>query len=212
MCMPLPMVHFAVADSLVRTMGIEDEGAFYLGSIAPDSVHMRTAYTREDKDRSHLRIDRVLWKETVLAWIRTQQKAPQRDFRLGYGIHILTDYFWKERVYLSYAQRYRQDPDPAEDIRAAYYTDADQLDFVLYKIWPRCAAVWDALYAASAAGIEGLVSAWEVEAWKQRTLSWFDEGKSLHATPARYLRFEEITDFVQASSAWIADVLELPAG
>lgn len=212
MHMPLPMVHFEVAGCLVRRMGIEDDGSFYLGAVAPDSVHMRTAYVREDKDRSHLRIDRTRWRQTALSWTCAQQKAPQRDFRLGYGVHILTDCFWKERVYLPYTQRYRQDPDPAGDIRTAYYTDADQLDFILYKTWPQRAAVWELLRTASAAGIEGLVNVREVEAWKQRTLGWFDAGKSLHANPVRYLRLDEITDFIQLCSAWIADALELTAG
>ena len=52
--MPLPMVHLSVAYNLIEQLEGEKVGAFFLGSIAPDSIHMRDGSSDEDKKRTHL--------------------------------------------------------------------------------------------------------------------------------------------------------------
>ncbi|MCP1135166.1 hypothetical protein NKT34_17850 [Paenibacillus polysaccharolyticus] len=52
--MPLPMVHLSVAHQLANTLPEPlDLGAFYLGNIAPDAIHIREGTTREDKQYTH---------------------------------------------------------------------------------------------------------------------------------------------------------------
>ena len=38
--MPLPMVHFGISRNLIRLLKPKDISLFYLGSIAPDAVHV----------------------------------------------------------------------------------------------------------------------------------------------------------------------------
>ncbi len=47
--MPLPMVHLGVAKHLTESLNISDKSSFYLGSIAPDAVHMRNNFQPQDK-------------------------------------------------------------------------------------------------------------------------------------------------------------------
>ena len=50
--MPLPMVHLSTAVKISTIQGLKSP-EFYLGSISPDAVHMRTGFVRDDKTRSH---------------------------------------------------------------------------------------------------------------------------------------------------------------
>lgn len=56
--MPLPMVHFSVAVKYFENEEIPS--AFLLGSIAPDSIHMRKNTNREDKKLTHLNIEKLV--------------------------------------------------------------------------------------------------------------------------------------------------------
>ncbi len=49
--MPLPMVHLSTAVK-INTLQDLKSPEFYLGSISPDAVHMRTGFVRDDKARS----------------------------------------------------------------------------------------------------------------------------------------------------------------
>ncbi len=50
--MAQPMMHLLIADKIYtqRSGSIHSYGDFLLGSIAPDAVHVKENYTREQKD------------------------------------------------------------------------------------------------------------------------------------------------------------------
>ena len=52
--MPLPMVHLSVAHCLIQDHGYPDSPTFYLGSIAPDAIHVRPGTAQKEKHVVHL--------------------------------------------------------------------------------------------------------------------------------------------------------------
>ena len=102
------LAHLAVAHKILslRPELISFDDSYYLGSIAPDAIESKEGAVRDDKKHVHLRlgITDMEWLEpdkmaifderlqrffdkTVLP----EQDEAQRDFLLGYYVHLLTD-------------------------------------------------------------------------------------------------------------------------
>ena len=63
--MPLPMVHLSTAVKINTLQGLKSP-EFYLGSISPDAVHMRTGFVRDDKIRSHCNARELAAKKYII--------------------------------------------------------------------------------------------------------------------------------------------------
>lgn len=197
--MPLPMVHLAVSEKLTSAFEITDRGSFWLGSIAPDAVHMRDNYRGEYKLASHLRDSAETPKEIVLEraieMIRTADNGENRDFVVGYGVHVATDMIWNRTIFADFKRNFQEAGLPTDEQKNVYYNDTDRLDFLLFESLPWRERVWQELSRSESVGLNGLVSAVEVERWKQRTLHWFDSGESQHKNPIWYFTYEKLLDF-----------------
>jgi hypothetical protein len=51
--MPLPMIHLSVVRNFAEYIKPENSQLFFLGSISPDSIHMRVNTGKEDKQKTH---------------------------------------------------------------------------------------------------------------------------------------------------------------
>lgn len=107
------VAHLAVAHKILKAQPalVSDAQAFYLGSVAPDTVGSKPGCTREDKKQVHLRqgIRDAQWLEKdqmALFDSRVRRfvsehisgaQGSQRDFNLGYLVHLLTD-AWNHRT------------------------------------------------------------------------------------------------------------------
>ena len=208
--LPLPMVHLCVAKYFIdHTDMITDIPLFYLGSISPDAVHMRAGMVPADKSRSHLKNaawektrDNAIWTASVIDFYRLNR---DQSFVLGYCLHLMTDIYWNSTFYNAYKAKYLNDTSPIQDIRMAYYNDTDQLDLLLYQSISRFTDLWDALGNAPPQSLFDFVSADEVEAWKQRTLHWYDAGESTHQNPIRYLSIEDLNTFIDDCGKYVCD-------
>lgn len=192
--MPLPMVHLDTAYALLLPEH-EKTPAFWLGCIAPDAVHMRPDFVREHPHDAR-DIRRIGNLRPLVESIRAH--APDRDFRLGYLVHLLTDIFWLDSVHPSFSERYAADPAPVQEQKKwAYYNDTDPLDFALFQREPWREEVWQQLSWASPAGIDGILRPEDAAAWNQGTLHWYDSGKSAHTYPVKYITYEDLTAFMR---------------
>ena len=194
--MPLPMVHLSTAVKISTIQGLKSP-EFYLGSISPDAVHMRTGFVRDDKTRSHCnaRVLASIDKLDSLCVMIEKSAGKEREFLLGYLVHILTDLFWEDTILKTYGERYEADPAPIQDRRMGYYNDTDQLDFAFYEIESWRPEVWRMLKHAEEFAVEEAVSKEEVAAWKYRTLNWYNSGKSQHTNPIKYISYEDLDSF-----------------
>ena len=143
--MPLPMVHLGTAHGMIEEglLHIRDFPAFYLGSIAPDGVHMRKDPGPEAKVVSHLGTRHTSDLTSVAMFLQRHTGRENADFFLGYAVHVLTDAYWNELVYGPYTARYGADPSPVQTVRQAYYSDTDQIDLLLYRELPWRERVWE---------------------------------------------------------------------
>lgn len=194
--MPLPMVHLSTAVKINTLQGYKSP-EFYLGSISPDAVHMRTGFVRDDKTRSHCnaRVLAAIDELDTLCIMIEKCVGKEREFQLGYLVHILTDLFWEDTMLKTYWERYEADPSPIQDKKMGYYNDTDQLDFAFYEQESWRQEVWEMLAQAEAFAVKEAVSKDEVTAWKRRTLNWYSSGKSQHTNPIKYINYEDLDAF-----------------
>ncbi|WP_036610424.1 hypothetical protein [Paenibacillus sp. FSL H7-689] len=88
--MPWPMVHFAIASELIS----EPSPELLLGSLAPDSIHVRTNL-RTEKARTHLMPEagRFATDEELKGFFESNKKLAYSDpkflqYLCGYIAHI----------------------------------------------------------------------------------------------------------------------------
>jgi len=199
--MPLPMIHLRVAVKIDIPDNLKTP-EFYLGSISPDAVHMRQGFVPADKVRSHCNARSVDAIDALVPLCDNVRKTSGRKqaFLLGYLIHILTDLFWKDSLYKDFVREYEKDTAPIQEEKMAYYNDTDQLDFAFYEKENWRQAVWEQLETAEGFGVENMISQEEVLAWKQRTLKWYDSGKSQHTNPVKYISYAQQARFTEEAA------------
>lgn len=215
--MPLPMVHFAVARELVPQEFIREQKAeYFLGAIAPDGIHMREKAQPDAKPVSHLRIlpdgrqigpTDFTWKNHILAFL-PDKADPGYALRLGYVVHLLTDFYWTDLFYHAfYTARYAADASPTKDERMAYYNDTDLLDDELYN-QPWRAQIWELLTEAKGLDLSPLCSRDEMLLWRDRTLTWFDKLDLSGYDKQKYVFMEDLESFFKTAVAHIAEDLK----
>jgi len=206
--MPLPMVHFCTARGCVHDISkLIDCPLFYLGSISPDAIHMRTGADKLSKSITHLHADGSQWINNVLSFLKQNKTKFNYSFLLGYGIHIFTDIIWRDTLYENFKLKYERDCSPIQDITWAYYNDTDQLDFELYKKIQWLQNIWNLLEAAEPISIDGILSADEISAWNKHTLHWYGSGESQHKNPVKYISIEDVMEFIQTAGREIRNIL-----
>ena len=201
--MPLPMVHLSVAHCLVQDHGHPASAAFYLGSIAPDAIHMRPGTEPKDKQTVHLVGPYGLRWETLHALL-----AQGDPLATGYVVHVLTDQAWRAEIIRPFRGP-RIEHMPYPELRTLYYNETDKLDFDLYDEQPWRPAVWALLRAARAedVGVEGeppLLTAGEIDAWRVRTLGWFDAHREKAGYQPQVITRELVWPFIPETAAQIA--------
>ncbi|MBQ4050355.1 MAG: hypothetical protein IJD13_01875 [Oscillospiraceae bacterium] len=209
--MPLPMVHISVAALLEERdiVQVTDRAAYYLGSIAPDGIHMRKDPAPDAKIISHLgaRKPENIDKVTAFRKKFTEYEANgvSRDYLTGYLVHVLTDIYWKQEFYDGFVERYNADPAPVQEVRTAYYNDTDVADIRLYHAHPKREEVWDLLRTAKGDDLPGLMTGEEADLWNVRTLEWYDVPREY--LPVRYASEESVRAFIESAAKLISDYL-----
>lgn len=169
---------------------------------------MRKDADRNNKALTHLRAEGEQWKRNVIGFLKNHKAESDHNFIMGYCIHILTDIFWNETLYIEFLSRYGTDPEPVQDEKTAYYNDTDQLDFELYKSFDWRPRVWELLEKSTSRDVDDILSAEEVDAWKKRTLHWYDSGASQHKNPIKYISVEDLLEFAKTASKDIRSFLK----
>ncbi len=209
--MALPMVHLAVAYEVAkRRTDISDSGSYYLGAISPDAVHMRREYERQHKAASHFtsnksrETDPHAWISDTLA---SYANSDHDSFALGYVIHVLTDVLWTKDEGSRIFDSYDQDPAPVQKQMEAYYNDTDIIDLLLYTTEPWRAQVFEELERATTAAFGELVTAEECDAWRMRTVRWYEQRDLSAYSPLRYTSLAEVRVFIQKAADEIAKII-----
>ncbi|NGZ76917.1 zinc dependent phospholipase C family protein [Saccharibacillus alkalitolerans] len=195
--MPLPMVHLGVAARYFEGSRVPD--AFVLGSIAPDSIHMRKDAGREDKARTHFggkETSPEILKRHYAEFISRSADLDRKWYIKGYFAHVLTDYLWGRSVYAEFKKRMEEEFAAPERIKPQYYLDTDRIDFLLYETAEWRERLWQGLLRAPAYEVSPLLNAQEVNDWRLRTIRWFEQPTNKPEIGPRYITPEVVETFM----------------
>ncbi|GEM_PF-1008792 len=125
--MPWPMVHFAIASELIS----EPSPELLLGSLAPDSIHVRTNL-RTEKAKTHLMREagRFATDEELGVFFESNKPLAYSDpkfmqYLCGYIAHIYTDRVWTFDIYPAYEVH--------PNGRSVYTQDVKKLEFMILR-------------------------------------------------------------------------------
>ena len=122
-------------------MLVGNADAFYFGSVAPDTIGSKVPCSREDKKRVHLRdgirdaewLDKEkmeLFKVAVRGFVDqhiSNEKGSQRDFNIGYLVHLLTDE-WNHRTIRQTMLKTANEMNVLESDREFFYMMTNDLE------------------------------------------------------------------------------------
>ena len=138
--MPYPMTHFYIAKNVLNhsLWTNKSKSKYYLGTISPDSVQFRKEY---DKKESHICFSNESWgfvtnnhewEKCVIEFIRDNYKKIDKDFILGYGIHILADIQNNIKIWTPF--RLNNIGKNFKELHKTVYEENMQIDKKLYQM------------------------------------------------------------------------------
>ena len=212
--MPYTMTHLLVAHKVRNTLGVENLPQFYLGSLAPDAVHYRDGYTSELKKASHVRLSPVKWGSTeytdewrqdLLDFWHQHEHSSQRDFILGYCVHILTDLYNANSMWGKFLLRYPDDRVRAERI---YRRENEIMDDELHYTHSELTAqLWEHLRNSVGVSVEPLIFAMEIEQQKEHILNGLYTGRQRHDVSQNVdITYESMIEFIENAAAYVLGV------
>ncbi|MFC9707368.1 hypothetical protein ACFTRD_04330 [Paenibacillus sp. NPDC056933] len=208
--MPLPMVHLDIAVLFEESLqGHVEQAPFYLGNIAPDSIHMREGWTRADKENTHFNpkdknereyVEQL--KERYSTYIQQQADEGWKWFVRGYFMHVLTDFYWFRSVHPQFVEQVTiTDQDSGinrtkDELGRLYYQETDQIDFNLYHHASWSEGVWQMLEIAPGYDVADLLTSEEILHWRDRTFFFFNESTNEPGVVPQYITDVKISAFV----------------
>ena len=143
--MSFQMVHMEIAYRVAKMTGIKERAAFILGSVLPDSVHMRDGYSIEQKIRSHLfegcgpwgaPEDYDRWNSNIREfWDEYGKCAASLEERMtaaGIVVHCLTDVRNDIDIWNGTKDQFVPPEEPAR-FKEDFYREARTVDRWLYQ-------------------------------------------------------------------------------
>jgi len=193
------MVHLGIAFQLATQLDRLPSSAFLLGSIAPDAIHMRVGADGAAKRIVHLNEPPDTMEHDAIRELLhrySQMKALLLHFAAGYAAHLLADRLWNRTIIEPMQTRCAASMD-APTVRTLYYEETDQLDFNLYHRAAWRSQAWDLLDRAVAPDFPPLLTAQEVNLWRQKTLQWFDKLKQEPKIVPQYITDDDVASYMR---------------
>ena len=197
MNMAQPMMHLLIADKIYtgNVISIHSYGDFLLGSIAPDAVHVKENYIRELKDISHYRFDSKSHISYFDTFINEYQTSENKDFVVGYLVHLLSDMIWYHSVRVPFKKEFLKAPTPNMSMNEAYYADCEHIEQLMFAE-KNASHIIEAVNSGKAYSLEGLIDSENVIAWKEKLIFDYNNKKNiLHHT--RYISEQHVRDYIE---------------
>lgn len=103
--MPSSLFHLNVSKKIAEKYPKYDTPNFYIGTIAPDAIHVNGFAEKSIRWSAHKRAkDLEEWKLNIIHFYEEEKNNFSQDYLLGYIVHVLTDIvvdqmFYKEGIY-----------------------------------------------------------------------------------------------------------------
>lgn len=219
------IAHLAVAKELLNSNPnlIQNERAFYLGILAPDTIASKPDAVKEDKKRVHLRENirdaewlepdqMAIFTDRVCEFVRVniigETEGDQRDFNMGYLVHLLTDKCNHGTIRQKLLKKATERGIPSSD-REFYYmcvNDLEALDFYLLETRPELGELFEELRGSNAEyGLQGYIEKEYIDGsmwwWTNKYLPGIAERELL------YIETGDIEEFIDYSVEKIIEEL-----
>ena len=127
--MPNIMIHEEVANYLSDKIGINSYN-YYLGILAPDAVNINGFAPKIERWTSHLRSKNYdEWYDQIIDFYNCNKDRYDRDFLLGYFIHVITDIVYDEFLYLEVRDKIINSGVSLEESHSVMRNDMDNYYF-----------------------------------------------------------------------------------
>ncbi len=217
-------VHPVVAQEIYKLLPqgiITDEGMFYAGSIAPDAIHAREGFVREEKKHTHLR-DHIpdrdfgleenleIFHKRVSDFIikHREREGASLDLYRGYVVHIVTD----ELFMLSVRQEFcdvMEHMGIAQDDEVFYHAILDDMnrnDLLLAASYESKEEIRRRLEEVQSHQIEEFLTETEINDSRKWVLHryFYEENELLQPV---YISFERMRKFIASATKLIIGML-----
>jgi len=177
------MTHLAVAKGVNDKLGIAtDLPNYYLGALAPDAVHIRENFNSDMKVSSHYCVAGDTWGQiaSVDAWwqqsfthIKSLKDSPDKDFYLGYFIHVLTDTSNHEKMWLPFLEKRLAEGVPFANVKDLVSEDYGRIDRMQYDNYEWQNEIMSLLEIAKGVDVEDIVKACEIDKYMEILLKMY---------------------------------------
>jgi len=184
------MIHLHIANKIatIHPELIKSPSQFYLGALAPDSVHFRTEFIANEKKITHLCdsdenwgevTDNERWTTSVIAFLHEHKDSDNSCFALGYVVHILSDIYNNIHIWTPYRKSVNMQMNISKYYGSSYHKEQAMVDFRLALELEDKKSVWESLETAIAITMPNIVYAKDIEKLRENIL---------------YVQYENITD------------------
>ncbi|NUU79826.1 hypothetical protein [Paenibacillus xylanilyticus] len=198
--MPWPMVHFAIASEFISNPSPE----FLLGSLAPDSIHVRSN-VRSEKAKTHLMIEegRFATDEELRAFVESNRLQAEHDpaflqYLCGYIAHVYTDRVWTFNIYPAYEEH--------TDGRSIYTHDVTKLEFMILRNHSGAYDLLNKLGTGKAYDLGGLLEL-EVYQYREEKVDFLNNPAHEPLGDLRILSMEVLEGFIHATAKELKQLL-----
>lgn len=164
--MAYTMIHILIAEKVLEYLKSPvDHPTYILGTIAPDAVHAAKDYSRMQKGRSHLfaegarwgevtsEEDLAKWSESIKTFYLKEHDRYDRDFFLGYIVHLLADICSCKNIYAPF---YLSIKDDYDEKMAQFRKESYCVNYHLYCEYSREKNLYNILHAGRSCSIDGV--------------------------------------------------------
>lgn len=216
--MPFTMTHLEIAKGIcAKTDMVKDRAQFYLGSIAPDAVHVRRNYETDMKKQSHFCFedhiwgqidDNIKWRDDIIDQLNLHKNDENFDFYFGYFTHILADTLDNEKLHIPFKTKYNAMGLPVDKRGETFYNDKYQNNFKLYELCTWKEEAWDLLNNTPSIGVPNIITAEELDIFKEDILTQYHKERPVFDSPVRFFTLQDNLDFIENSIDDIVKLLE----
>ena len=220
------IAHLAVANEILKLNNdlIKNEYAYYLGTVAPDTIGSKPNVTRNDKKIVHLRedISDIDWLNDecmeifnsrvinfVNEYINNDIDVNQRDFNIGYLVHLLTDK-WNHKTIRQKMLKYAKENGVIEKDKDFFYmmiNDLEALDNYILENIDNIKEIYDSITNNK---VEYDLSGYIEKEYISKSISWWNNEylPGIKLKELKHLSNEDIDEFIKVSSNNIAKELD----
>lgn len=186
------MVHFLVASGLLSKPSSE----FLLGSIAPDSIHVRTN-ERIEKAKTHLLREEGKFPtdEDLKEFFEHNKYLAFNDLRFmqylcGYIAHVYADRVWTFDIYPAYELH--------PNSRRIYTQDVTKFEFLIYRNKPETIELVSRFEAGKAFELGGLFEQ-EVYHYREEKIRFINNGENEPISEPSILTMNKLEEFINTA-------------